>query len=173
MTLAHPSHHGRGFSWKRTKHFLAFGDSYTEIQGTAGRQNYTFIGDYLNFSYNRSELLNNYIVQNQISTAQGGPNWVEFLTGCGLKPGLNAPKTCDIQLWDFAYGGADISEEYLPLHHNHTVMLDEQVRQFLTYGEPVLSEFVDKEKSLVAFWIGINDMFVCHTALSPHKYLDH
>lgn len=158
VTSAHPSHHDDGFNWKDTKHLLAFGDSYTYVQGTAGRQNATFIGDYLNLPYNRSQLLNNYIVQSQTGTAEGGPNWVEFLTGCGLKPGLNDPKTCDMQLWDFAFGGADISADYLPRHHNYSVQLDEQVQQFLTYGEPVLSDFVNKDQTLVAIWIGINDI---------------
>lgn len=47
----------------------------------------------------------------QTSTAEGGPNWVEYLTGCGLKPGLTSPRTCKTQLWDFAFGGADISTQ--------------------------------------------------------------
>jgi hypothetical protein len=108
---------------------LAFGDSYTYVQGTAGRQNSTFIGDYFNFSFTEDKLLNDHIVQNQVrklwsrlrvivtdafiqtGTAEGGPNWVEYLTGCGLKPGLTSPLSCKTQLWDFAFGGADISTE--------------------------------------------------------------
>ncbi len=43
------------------------------------------------------------------STANRGLNWVEQLTNCGVKPGLTNPQDCDIQLWDFAFGGADIS----------------------------------------------------------------
>lgn len=46
---------------------LAFGDSYTYVQGTAGRQNSTFIGDYFDFSFTEDELLSNKIVQNQVS----------------------------------------------------------------------------------------------------------
>jgi len=45
---------------------LAFGDSYTYVQGTAGRQNSTFIGDYFNFSFTEEKLLNDKIVQNQV-----------------------------------------------------------------------------------------------------------
>jgi hypothetical protein len=45
----------------------------------------------------------------QTATAEGGPNWVEYLTGCGLKLGYTSPLKCEPQLWDFAFGGADIS----------------------------------------------------------------
>jgi hypothetical protein len=56
-------------------------------------------------------LLSNKIVQNFSGTAEGGPNWVEYLTGCGLEEGLTSPETCKLQLWDFAFAGADISQE--------------------------------------------------------------
>jgi hypothetical protein len=101
---------------------LAFGDSYTYVQGTAGLQNYSFIGDLQNYSYSPQTLLTDEIVQNQvrtlkivrndmltrraqIGTSAGGPNWVEFLTGCfsGL------PSKCKRQLWDFAFAGSDVS----------------------------------------------------------------
>lgn len=45
---------------------LAFGDSYTYVQGTAGLQNYSFIGDLQNFSYTPRQLVSNEIVQNQV-----------------------------------------------------------------------------------------------------------
>jgi hypothetical protein len=45
---------------------LAFGDSYTYVQGTAGRQNYSFIGDAQNYSYSPQTLLSDEIVQNQV-----------------------------------------------------------------------------------------------------------
>lgn len=45
---------------------LAFGDSYTYVQGTFGRQNYSFIADELNPSYTKEILLTNKIVQNQV-----------------------------------------------------------------------------------------------------------
>jgi hypothetical protein len=45
---------------------LAFGDSYTYVQGTAGRQNYSFIGDLQNYAFNASTLLTDEIVQNQV-----------------------------------------------------------------------------------------------------------
>ncbi|KAG9827420.1 carbohydrate esterase family 16 protein, partial [Aureobasidium melanogenum] len=146
------------FNWHDTKYMIAFGDSYTYVQGTAGRQNSSFVGDHFDFSFTQHELLNNKIVQNQTATAEGGPNWVEYLTGCGLKPGLTSPLSCKTQLWDFAFGGADISTKYTPRHHNYTVMLEEQVQQFLTYAQPTLSNLIDPSKTLVAFWIGINDM---------------
>lgn len=45
---------------------LAFGDSYTYVQGTRGRQNYSFIGDEHDNSFTPSELLSDEIVQNQV-----------------------------------------------------------------------------------------------------------
>lgn len=157
--IGHPwPHHKNRFSWDDTRHLIAFGDSYTYVQGTHGHQNYSFIGDALNLAYTPQELLSNRIVQNQTATAEGGPNWVEFITQCGLEPGLTNPRDCEKQLWDFAYAGSDISTEYLPLHHNHTVSFVNQTRQFATYADPVLSRFVDKSKSLVAVWMGINDI---------------
>jgi hypothetical protein len=109
-----------------TSSSLAFGDSYTYIQGTDGLQNYSFIGDLQNFTYTPQQLLTDEIVQNQvplfiprassffiiyvtlqIGTSAGGPNWVEYLTGCfsGL------PSKCGTQLWDFAFAGSDVSVE--------------------------------------------------------------
>ncbi|KAJ9618252.1 hypothetical protein H2203_009168 [Taxawa tesnikishii (nom. ined.)] len=155
---AHPSPKKDAFSWAKTKYMIAFGDSYTYVQGTQGRQNFSFIGDYLDISYTPEQLLSNKIVQNQTATAEGGPNWVEYLTGCGLKPGLTSPLTCKKQLWDFAFAGADISLQYTPLHHNFTVPLVNQTAQFAQYGYPVLSKFVQPAQTLVAFWIGINDL---------------
>jgi hypothetical protein len=48
---------------------LAFGDSYTYVQGTAGLQNYSFIGDLQNYSYSPQTLLTDEIVQNQVRTS--------------------------------------------------------------------------------------------------------
>lgn len=45
-----------------------------------------------------------------------------------------------------------------PLHHNFTVPLVNQTAQFAQYGYPVLSKFVQPAQTLVAFWIGINDV---------------
>ena len=155
---AHPAPYKQPFNWADTKYLIAFGDSYTYVQGTHGHQNYSFIGDAFDFSFNASELLSDRIVQNQTATAEGGPNWVEYITGCGLKPGLTNPRDCEKQLWDFAFAGSDISTEYTPLHHNFTVSLVNQTKQFELYANPVLSKFVNPAESLVAIWIGINDI---------------
>lgn len=80
------------------------------------------------------------------------------MTECGLQPGLTEPRLCSKQLWDFAFGGADISTAYTPLHHNYTVSLVNQTIQFAKYANPVLSKFIDKSKTMVDFWIGINDI---------------
>ncbi|KAF2764521.1 lysophospholipase A [Teratosphaeria nubilosa] len=160
-STAYPSSHRPTFDWANTKHLITFGDSYTYVQGTSGLQNYSFIGDAQHFSFTPPQLLANRIVQNSTATAEGGPNWVEFLTGCGLEPGLTDPQSCDKQLWDFAFAGADVSvRPETPLHHNYTVSFVQQVEQFVAYGNPVLEEYVflDKSRTLVGIWIGINDI---------------
>ncbi|PCD21136.1 hypothetical protein AU210_016562 [Fusarium oxysporum f. sp. radicis-cucumerinum] len=150
------------FNWESTKHLIAFGDSYTFVQGTHGQPGFSFIGSYLpgQFAITPEELLSNQIVQNFSGTAEGGPNWVEYLTGCGLEEGLTSPSTCELQLWDFAFAGADVSEEFTPLHHNFTTPLVNQTQQFLTYAQPVLAKqrSFKQKHALVAIWIGINDI---------------
>ncbi|KAK6066917.1 lysophospholipase a [Seiridium cupressi] len=151
------------FNWANTKYFIAFGDSYTFIQGTAGVTNKSFIGSYTDFSFTSTKLLNNQIVQSFTGTAEGGPNWVEYLTGCATKNGQYLPSSCAIQPWDFAWSGASVSEQFLPRHLAGTVPLVNQTQQYLTYADPVLKSAsnvkLDKTKALVAIWIGINDVF--------------
>ncbi|KAL4903599.1 hypothetical protein BDW74DRAFT_179596 [Aspergillus multicolor] len=156
-----------GFDWDSTRHLIAFGDSYTYVQGTHGYPNYSFIGDQLNYAYDAPTLLTDMIVQNQTGTSAGGPNWVEFLTGCGQKEGFTSPISCTKQLWDFAFAGAGVSAEYIPLHHDYTISLVNQITQFTTYGHPVLTlspkkpkskAIVDPSATLTAIWIGINDI---------------
>ncbi|KAJ5150006.1 hypothetical protein N7448_001584 [Penicillium atrosanguineum] len=146
------------FNWSAKKGIIAFGDSYTYVQGTHGHQNYSFIGDQFNYAYDPETLLSNMIVQNQTATAEGGPNWIEYLTNCGLEPGMTSPRSCQKQLWDFAFAGADISTEYTPLHHNFTVSLVNQITQFQEYGHSTLSQHLRETETLIAIWIGINDI---------------
>ncbi|KAI4635229.1 uncharacterized protein J4E87_000179 [Alternaria ethzedia] len=158
---AHSKQKQSSFKWHSIESLIAFGDSYTYVQGTLGHQNYTFIGDEFNFSFTPAQLFSNRIVQNLTGTAEGGPNWVELLTGCGVEDGLHNPRECDVQLWDFAYAGANTIEEagFTPLHHNHTVSLERQIEQFASYGNPALESIhFNKRKALVAIWIGINDI---------------
>ncbi|TKX24281.1 hypothetical protein C1H76_3383 [Elsinoe australis] len=159
LCSALPQKHEASFSWHKTKALLAFGDSYTFVRGTYGRENYSFIADALNPTYTPVQLENNYIIQNQTGTSAGGPNWVEYLTNCGLK--TQKPSDCTAhnqkQLWDFAFAGADVSVKYLPLHHNYSVDLDSQVTSFANQAYP--SPIIPKGPStLVALWIGINDI---------------
>ncbi|GME48479.1 lysophospholipase a [Neofusicoccum parvum] len=107
------------FQGKEIKNLLAFGDSYTYVQGTQGHWNYSFISDAFNYSYTPEQLLSSEIVKN--TTSSGGPNWVD-----------------------------------LPLHHNYTVPLDDQVKQWDLYAREVLDH--ESADTLVAFWIGINDI---------------
>ncbi|KAH8886442.1 lysophospholipase A [Thozetella sp. PMI_491] len=150
------------FDWDSTKYLIAFGDSYTYVQGTAGHANYSFIRDYLDTSFSPETLLTDQIVQNFTGTAEGGPNWVEYLTNCGVEEGLHLPAECRLQLWDFAFAGADISEKYTPLHHDYTIPLVNQTQQYLKYADSVLFpggvSDTRKRDSLVATWIGINDI---------------
>ncbi|KAF2226855.1 lysophospholipase A [Elsinoe ampelina] len=147
------------FSWAKTKAVLAFGDSYTFVRGTYGRENYSFIADALNPTYTPAQLEESYIIQNQTGTSAGGPNWVEYLTGCGLQ--TQKPSSCtgkgQKQLWDFAFAGADVSTKYLPLHHNYSVQIDSQISSFTAQAYP--QPFIPKgPTTLVAIWIGINDI---------------
>lgn len=144
------------FAWSNVKSLLAFGDSYTYVQGLYGRQNYSFIGDAFNFSYPSIQLLNDPIIQNQIGTSAGGPNWVEYLPGCFEGLPIRCRREREKELWDFAFAGADVSTKHLTLHHNYSVDLDSQVRQYDTYARPYLS--LDPDRTLVTIFIGINDV---------------
>ncbi|KAK2754857.1 hypothetical protein FQN54_006750 [Arachnomyces sp. PD_36] len=143
-----------GFSWNSTTALLAFGDSYTYVEGTHGRVNGSFIGSEIDFAYTPEELEGNKILVNH--TSAEGANWVEFLTGCYEGSPADCTGGGQRPLWDFAFGGADVSAEHLPLHHNDTLDLDRQVEQYITYAHPVLE--LDTGNTLVAIWIGINDV---------------
>ncbi|KAJ8503321.1 hypothetical protein ONZ45_g10951 [Pleurotus djamor] len=129
------------FDWNQIKHVYAFGDSYTFVQGTLGHANFSFIGDALSPTFTPEQLLSNEIV----------PRNLEFLTGCFQ----GRPADCAIQLWDFAFAGADIDAALLPRHHDFTVALVEQVEQWATFTSHVLPK--PPASTLTAWWIGIND----------------
>ena len=72
LALASPLVAENSFSWADTKYLVAFGDSYTYVQGTAGLQNFSFIHGSLNLSFTPKELLSNRILQDNLtSTAEG------------------------------------------------------------------------------------------------------
>lgn len=73
------------------------------------------------------------------------------MTGC-LE---GSPLDCKKELWNFAFAGSDIDGALLPLHHDFTIPLTNQVTQWLTYA----SKFIPHPASetLTAWWIGIND----------------
>ncbi|KAJ7600727.1 hypothetical protein C8J56DRAFT_911128 [Mycena floridula] len=137
------------FNWDSTKYVYAFGDSYTFVQGTAGFPNFSFIGDALHYSFTSQQILSNEIIPK--NTSSEGSNWVEFLTGCFG----GSPLECNKQLWDFAFAGSDIDAALLPLHHNFTIPLVDQVRQWATYASEVLPH--PSAETLTLWWIGIND----------------
>jgi len=140
------------FSWASTRNFLAFGDSYTYVEGAPyGETNFSFIGDAFNFSFTPSQLFSSELLNNY--TSSGGSNWPEFLTGCFA--GL--PNDCpDKKLWDFAYAGADVSSAFLNLHHNTSLDLVDQVRQWDEFGRVPLN--LTPAETLVGIFIGINDI---------------
>jgi len=137
------------FDWDSIRYMYAFGDSYTFVGGTAGHANFSFIGDAFDFSLTPTQLLEDQIIFR--NTSSNGANWIEFLTGC--MEGL--PSRCTKQLWDFAFAGSDIDGALLPLHHNFTVPLVDQVNQWVTYASKVIPHPVGE--TLTAWWIGIND----------------
>jgi len=68
---------------------------------------------------------------------------------------LGNPALCPRKLWNFAFAGANIDGNILPLHHNFTVPLVDQVTQWVTYAKDVIPHPV--KNTLTAWWIGIND----------------
>ncbi|KAJ8691763.1 hypothetical protein PTI98_011298 [Pleurotus ostreatus] len=158
--------HKARFDWDAIRYVYAFGDSYTFVQGTQGHANFSFIGDALDPSFTREQLLSNEIIAKNASigflsiilteftspqTSSDGSNWIEFLTGCFQ----GRPSECSTQLWDFAFAGADIDGSLLPLHHDFTVPLTDQVKQWLNFASKVLPR--PPAETLTAWWIGIND----------------
>lgn len=150
------------FNWSNIKHVVAFGDSYSAIQGTYGYVNKTFLGAYNSgFSFSKTTLLNNQILQNFWSTAEQGPNWLQYLTGCAVVNGQYYPADCSIQLWDFAFAGASVSKEFLPTAHSYTIPLVNQTQRWLKWADPALAQTpvnLDRSKTLVTIWIGVNDV---------------
>ncbi|EIM85979.1 uncharacterized protein STEHIDRAFT_131659 [Stereum hirsutum FP-91666 SS1] len=137
------------FNWDTIKYFYAFGDSYTFVQGTEGLANFSFIGDAFDLSFTPQQLFSNEIIPK--NTSSDGANWPEFLTGC--TSGL--PSRCPRQLWDFAFAGADIDVDLLPLHHNFSVQLVDQVKQWAQYASDVIPH--PTGETMTAWFIGIND----------------
>ncbi|KAJ7175928.1 hypothetical protein C8R46DRAFT_1161030 [Mycena filopes] len=143
--LARGAAHPSKFNWDFIRYVYAFGDSYTFIAGTEGHPAFSFIGDALDFSFTPEQLLSNEILPRNVGAE------IEFLTGC--LQGL--PSRCSKQLWNFAFAGSDIDSALLPLHHNFTVPLVDQVNQWLTYASKVIPH--PTAETLTAWWIGIND----------------
>lgn len=96
-----------GFSWDDTTTLLAFGDSYTYVEGAYGWVNSSFIGSEIDFAFTPEELEDNKILVNHTSAENA--NWVEFLTGCFEGYPAECTGEDRMPLWDFAFGGADIS----------------------------------------------------------------
>ncbi|KAF7365144.1 Carbohydrate esterase family 16 protein [Mycena venus] len=137
------------FDWNNIRYMYAFGDSYTFVQGTEGHANFSFFGDAFDFAFTPQQILSNQIIPK--NTSSEGSNWIEFLTGCME----GSPLRCTKQLWNFAFAGSDIDSALLPLHHNFTIPLVDQVNQWVTYASKVIPH--PTAETLTAWWIGIND----------------
>ncbi|KAJ7819405.1 hypothetical protein B0H14DRAFT_2836751 [Mycena olivaceomarginata] len=149
VTAAAPKPKPSVFNWDSIHYMYAFGDSYTFVQGTEGHANFSFFGDAFDFAFTPQQILSNEIIPK--NTSSEGANWIEFLTGCTG----GSPANCAKQLWNFAFAGSDIDAALLPLHHNFTVPLVDQVNQWVTYASKVIPH--PTGETLTAWWIGIND----------------
>ncbi|KAJ6261499.1 Acetylesterase [Drechslerella dactyloides] len=136
------------FQGKPITHFLAFGDSYTYVDGTYGRLAYSFIGDAFNTVYTPEELLTNEIKLN--STSSGGPNWVNPAQLMQVAVQTTVLYLCGTLL------SPELIRHLLSPHHDYTVSLVDQVAHYLASADSVLG--LPRESTLVAFWIGINDV---------------
>ncbi|KAJ7069749.1 putative lysophospholipase [Mycena amicta] len=135
------------FNWDSIKYMYAFGDSYTFVQGTNGVANFSFIGD--SSGYTTQQALTSTIIPK--NTSSEGSNWIEYLTGCFE----GSPFLCKKQLWNFAFAGSDITAALLPLHHNFTTSLVEQVNHWAEFAADAIPH--PPGQTLTAWWIGIND----------------
>lgn len=66
--------------WNNFDDIVAFGDSYTFVQGTAGYTNFSFIGGAQNVSFSKQDLFNDQILFNQASLHLVGKLQVIVLT---------------------------------------------------------------------------------------------
>ncbi|KAF7288527.1 Lysophospholipase A [Mycena chlorophos] len=146
-SAATTSEHSEVFNWDSIRFVYAFGDSYTFVQGTNGFPNFSFVGD--EAGYTTEQALTSRIIPK--NTSSEGSNWIEYLTGCFE----GTPFFCKKQLWNFAFAGSDITGALLPLHHNYTTSLVEQVNQWATAAAKAIPH--PRGETLTAWWIGIND----------------
>lgn len=83
-----------------------------------------------------------------LKTSAGGPNWVEYLTGCfeGL------PQTCHPHLYDIAFAGSDIDPATITKHHPYTKSFVEQIDQW----KSCVNGHVHwtSSNTLATFWMG-------------------
>ncbi|THH15035.1 hypothetical protein EW146_g5380 [Bondarzewia mesenterica] len=143
------------FDWNAVKYVYAFGDSYSFVQGTAGHPNFRCkvepsASSEMPFTFHSR--LSIYCQTKLYPKISDGSNWLEFLTGCYE----GRPFSCKRQLWDFAFAGADIDKTLLPLHHNFTVDLVDEVHQWSQYASHVIPHKPGSE-TMTFWWIGIND----------------
>ncbi|CAE6499506.1 unnamed protein product [Rhizoctonia solani] len=137
--------------WSETKTVLAFGDSYTSVAGTMGFYEYSFFGDRLNLTITEEQVQKGEFITN--GTSSGGSNWIQMITGCYA----GRPSDCPRTLWDFAFGGAPIDPDIVPLEAEVVVPLTDQVVQWVQARNDNLFE-PPGNNTLAAFFIGINDM---------------
>ncbi|CAE6510153.1 unnamed protein product [Rhizoctonia solani] len=140
-----------GSKWSETRTVLAFGDSYTSVGGTMGLPGYSFFGDRRNLTVTTEQVQQGEFVTN--ATSSGGSNWIQMITGCYG----GHPSDCPRVLWDFAWAGATIDADIVPLEAEVIIPLTDQVVQWVQASHDNLLK-APRNSSLTAFFIGINDM---------------
>ncbi|CAE6402288.1 unnamed protein product [Rhizoctonia solani] len=112
-----------------------------------GFPGYSFFGDRRNLTITAE------MVHNGEFTANGADKFWRLQLGCYT----GHPSECPRILWDFAFGGAPIDPDIVPLEAEIITPLTDQVAQWVQAKQDNLLE-APRNSSMAAFFIGINDM---------------
>ncbi|KAF5315101.1 hypothetical protein D9619_007371 [Psilocybe cf. subviscida] len=153
------------FNWDSITYVHAFGDSYSFVQGTQGQANFRRAFKATTAFHLALALI---VKIQQLhwecprfcvypTTGFAERNYTKKYKLGRIELGCfrGQPAKCGKQLWNFAFAGADIDGTLLPLHHNFTIPLVDQVKQWLTYAADIIPH--PAEETLTTWWIGIND----------------
>ncbi|KAH8548157.1 hypothetical protein BGW37DRAFT_431400 [Umbelopsis sp. PMI_123] len=155
--LAKPVGNPEKFEWNKNKVVFAFGDSYTYTQGEYGLTNFSWntfqqLDKHGRVIVEEDPILLNQVIDISRKTSAGGPNWIEYVTGC--YSGL--PSKCKHSLYNIAFAGADVDPTKIELHHNFSIDYVTQIDQWFTYVQPKVE--YKSSNTLAASFIGINDV---------------
>ncbi|KAI9492836.1 hypothetical protein BDB00DRAFT_929458 [Zychaea mexicana] len=133
------------FCWDTTDMVFAYGDSYTNLMGSAGS-----VWTWNNFAAGKNSTLKGTIQLN--GTTAHGPNWIQYLTNC--YQGL--PQNCRPQLFDVAFGGSTVDRSLVAPAYDFIKDLDQQISNWDQYVRPKVEWSPDT--TLTVLWFGINDV---------------